>query len=123
MKHQIQYNPNLKCLMVQIIGEFDLLGLEDIAMRVAKLLDKHPCKAVINDMRQAKLTNDVMAIYNMPKLAALAGIKKPLKRALVVNKKSGQYRFLETVFMNQGHAVKLFESMDEAVAWVKEQQN
>lgn len=123
MKHQIQYNPSLNCLMVQVIGEFDLFGLEEIAMGVAKLLDKYPCEAIINDLRQAKLTDDVMAIYNMPKVAALAGIKKPLMRALVVKKKTGQYRFLETVFINQGHAVKLFESMDEATAWVNEQRN
>ena len=54
----------------------------------------------------------------MPKSASQAGIGNRLKRALVVSERSPSFYFLETVFVNQGHIVKLFTDINEALYWL-----
>ena len=69
-------------------------------------------------MRHAKLTEETLDIYNMPKSARQAGIEHRFKRALVVSELSSDFHFLETVFINQGHIVKMFTDFDAALHWL-----
>jgi hypothetical protein len=69
-------------------------------------------------MRHARLTKETLDIYHMPKSAKQAGIVPGFKRALVVSELSSDFHFLETVFVNQGHIVKLFTDIDAARGWL-----
>ena len=54
----------------------------------------------------------------MPEQALKAGVCRTIKRALVVNGAFSEFRFLETVFINQGNIVKMFNSIDDAKGWL-----
>jgi len=69
-------------------------------------------------MRLASLSKGAIDIYNMPKAARSAGIESRCKRALVVREQSTDFHFLETVFLNQGHNVKMFTDINEAMHWL-----
>ena len=89
-----------------------------MASEVARLLENHGCKQVLNDLRQATLTESVVSIYAMPKQAINVGVGQTIKRALVVNGDLSEFRFLETVFLNEGNNVKMFNSIDDAKGWL-----
>ena len=56
----------------------------------------------------------------MPATATKAGVARDMKRALVVGNKSKEFFFLETMFINRGHIVKMFENINDAKAWLFE---
>ena len=54
----------------------------------------------------------------MPKNALDSGVGLGVKRALVVQDLSRDSRFLETVFVNQGNIVRLFDDLEPAEEWL-----
>ena len=105
--------------MVIVDGLLDLSLLKSLASDVAKAVDKHGCIRILNDLRRARLKG-VSSIFQMPKAAGMSGINFRSKRALVVRESSSDFNFLETVFVNRGHRVKMFTSVDDARHWLLE---
>jgi hypothetical protein len=120
MQYTVNYDEELDYIFVRIQGELSLVTLQDIAMDVAKLVQKTNCHRILNDLRQATPVTGAVEIYNMPGTARQAGVVQWCRRALVVGDKIGKFRFLETVFINQGHIVKVFTDFDEAQNWLCE---
>ena len=118
MSYKIGYNKEHEYIMIVVEDEFTLSTFKELAADVVKFTDRYNCKRILNDMRRANLTETTLDIYNMPKSASQAGIGNRLKRALVVSERSPSFYFLETVFINQGHIVKLFTDIDEALHWL-----
>ena len=118
MSYKINYHKDQGYIAVTVEGEFTSSILKELAAEVAMFTDRYNCRRVLNDMRHARLTKDTLDIYNMPKIARQAGVGPPFKRALVVSELSPDFHFLETVFLNQGHVVKLFTDTDQALHWL-----
>ena len=119
MSFTVDYDLDNDCILVHVKGHFDPSVLHRIAEQVAVFVRVHHCLRVLNDLTQAKLTPGVADVYDMPTQAAKAGIENQLKRALLVKVVSPQIEFLETVFMNQGHLVKVFTDRNAALAWLR----
>lgn len=120
MPYKVGYNKELNYIEAKIEGAFSLSILKELAADVAKIIEKYGCERILNDMRLAKLAQGVFDIYDMPKVARNAGVEINCKRALVVRDQSSGFDFLETVFINQGHRVKLFTDIEEAKSWLLE---
>lgn len=118
MSYKINYNKEQDYITVTVEGEFTLSTFKELAADVAVYIERHGCKHILNDLRLARLTENTLDIYNMPKSAKQAGVGSYLKRAMVVSELSSNFRFLETVFINQGHNVKMFTVMDDALQWL-----
>jgi len=118
MSYRINYNKEEEYIAVTVEGKFALSTLEELAADVARFIKQYNCYRLLNDMRRARLTEDTLDIYNMPKSATQAGIGPRFKRALVVSELSSNFHFLETVFINQGHIVKMFTDIDAALRWL-----
>ena len=118
MSYKINYNKEQGYIAVTIEGDFALSILKELAADIAEFTERYNCNRILNDMRHARLTEDTFNIYNMPKIASQAGVEPRFKRALVVNELSSDYHFLETVFVNQGHIVKIFTDFDAALHWL-----
>ena len=118
MSYKINYNKEQDYIAVTIEGEITLSTVTEPAADVARFAERYNCNRVLNDLRHAMLTDRTLDIYNMPKAARQAGVRSSLKRALVVSELSSNFRFLETVFINQGHIVKLFTTMEDALQWL-----
>ena len=118
MPYKVYYEEEGDYLSVTVEGDFALSTLKDLAADVAKSIAQYGCNRILNDMRQAKLTKRTIDIYNMPKTAKSSGVDFYCKRALVVSEQSSDFHFLETVFRNQGHNVKMFTDNEEAINWL-----
>ncbi|MGD8405621.1 MAG: hypothetical protein PVJ21_18325 [Anaerolineales bacterium] len=118
MSYNINYNKEQDYIVVTVEGEFTLSTIKVLAADVANFVDRYNCNHILNDLRHARLTEETIDIYNMPKNARQFGAGSYLRRALVVIELTSNFRFLETVFINQGHIVKLFTKMEDALHWL-----
>jgi len=123
MQYQVTYNENWKYIFVEIRGKLDTQILQHVAKDVSDLAESRKCNRVLTDLRQAVPAGGVVEIYNMPGTARQAGVLPWSRRALVVGDKTDDFHFLETVFINQGHIVKVFADFDEAQAWLCESED
>ena len=103
--------------MVAVHGELDIRLLRSMASDVAEAVKKFGCKRILNELRDAEATRTIET-YNMPDTAKKAGVTELYKRALVVGDKAPDFIFLETVFVNRGHQVKMFTNIDDARDWL-----
>lgn len=118
MSYTINYDKATDCILLVVTGELEISLIQKIAFDVSVTIKKHECSRVLNDLRNAKLTRDTLDIYQMPDKAMEAGVSHGCKRALVVGDRSSEFRFLETMFVNRGHNVKMFTGIDDARDWL-----
>ena len=118
MAYTVSYDKEKDCIMVVVEGELDLTLLQDMAAQVAKIVKQDGCCRILNDLRNAKPSKSTTDIYNMPETAKRAGVTQKCNRALVVGNKGSDFHFLETVFRNQGHQVRMFEDIEDAKVWL-----
>ena len=118
MPYKIVYEKEGDYISIRVEGGFGLSVLKQLSADVSKFIEKYGCNHILNDLRLAKLTSDTLDIYNMPQTASNSGIENLCKRALVVSERSSDFHFLETVFLNRGHNVKMFTDIEEAMHWL-----
>jgi len=104
--------------MVAVTGELDLALLQSMAKEVAHIIQQTGVCRVLNDLRIAQPSQSTFDIYSMPKTARKIGVSQFCRRALVVGNRSTDFRFLETVFINQGHQVRMFAEIEDAKEWL-----
>jgi hypothetical protein len=119
MPYTIRYDEELGYIIVTVEGQLDLSVLESLASDVAKAVEKHSCRRIFNDLRRARLKS-IVDTYYMPKVMERSGIALSCKRAFVVREVTSDFNFFETVFVNQGHQVKMFDRIDKAKQWLLE---
>ncbi len=118
MSYSIEYNKKKKCIYVAVEGVLELALFERMASEIAKIIKDRDCGKIINDLRNAVPPESSADIYFMPERALNAGVSRAIKRALVVSGSVEDYKFLRTVFVNQGNVVRLFDSIDDAEQWL-----
>ncbi|MBU8922598.1 MAG: hypothetical protein KOO63_12340 [Bacteroidales bacterium] len=118
MPYSVTYDPETDCILVSVEGEFSLSLFEGMAAEVARCSNENDCRRILADLRNAILKESVAGIFAMPKNAIKKGIGRNVKRALVVKGDFSEFWFLETVFLNQGNVVKLFNNIDDAMRWL-----
>jgi len=117
MPFTIKYDKEIDCIFIKVDGQFDLSLLKMLASDVAKVVEKHGCRRIFNDLRSATLV-DIFDTYHMPNTARTIGIENRCKRALIVKDIPSEFDFLETVFVNRGHQVVMFTDVDAAKQWL-----
>lgn len=118
MSINVKFNKCEKYIEVSVNGDFSLKTLNNIAKEAAACIKKNNCNYILNDLRNATLVESTISVYSMPKIAIDAGVKRAIKRAIVVRELTNDYHFLETVFLNQGNIVKVFDDFKEAKTWL-----
>ena len=118
MAFTIKYDKDKDCILIKIQGELNLSLLQQLASKVSVMIKQVGCNRVLNDLRKAKLEENAIDIYSMPEKARNSGVHMMCKRALVAGRRIHEFKFLETVFLNQGHQVKMFEEVDDAWDWL-----
>lgn len=118
MKYEIIYSEEKKLVMGKVDGYFDLSLVSEMAGKMAKLNQEKDCGKILTDLRDAEITNSTMEICRMPKAMSDAGLPRMCMIALLIREVKPDYRFLETVSMNHGQQVELFNDMGAAMAWL-----
>ncbi len=119
MPYAVSYHPDLECILVQVAGLFDSAILQSLASQVASLSKAHQCPRIKNDLRHAQLTPGVLDVFTMPAASEGSGISLQARRALWLDTLTPQLEFMETVFMNHRHRVRLFTDREAALAWLQ----
>jgi hypothetical protein len=120
MPYKIRYDEELGYIIVTVEGQLDSSVLEAMSSDVAKVVEKYSCRRIFNDLRYARLKS-VVDTYYMPIVMERSGIALSCKRAFVVREITSDFSFMETVFVNQGHQVKVFDRIDKAQQWLLEE--
>ena len=118
MKYEISYSEEKKVVIGKVDGYFDLSVVSEIAGQLVKLNRQTNCDKILTDLRDAEITSSTMEICRMPKAMSDAGLPRMCMIALLIKEIKPDYRFLETVSMNHGQQVELFNDMGAAIAWL-----
>ena len=118
MPYSVKYNQKKDCIMVAVQGELNLPTLQNMASEVSEIVNRTDCRMILNDLREVELPAGPFDIIKMPDTAKDAGVTPSCKRALIVGDRASNFRFLETVFINKGHMVKMFADRDSAETWL-----
>lgn len=118
MPYEIKYDEANDCVICRMSGELRIPELLDFGANAAALLKEHDCWRLLNDMREVKKLPSVVDIYNLPRLVGESEFPQQAKRAVVFSKDEKDYQFLETVSVNRGQLLKVFDDIDDALAWL-----
>lgn len=123
MKYSVTFDEPTRITVIKYSGMADASDIEEAACEAARYAQTHQCKKVLIDVSDMQWTLSTKNIYDLPKSMAKAMREKGIelgtfKRALVVSTQSGEADFLETVSVNVGQQVKVFDDVDKARAWL-----
>lgn len=114
----VTFDQEKGCIRVACIGDLDLPMVQTVASEVARMIERTGCQLILNDLREATLTEHAFDVYRIPRIMTEVGIGPTVKRALVVGDHQQEFHFLETVFLNYGNQVRTFAAASEAEAWL-----
>ncbi len=99
-------------------GHVNIGALKEFFSRVLAASTANETTALLIDLRQAQVPADAFEVYSVPEALGKIGVNKRAKMALLMRETSGECKFYETVFLNQGFAVQLFVEFEPAKAWL-----
>lgn len=77
---------------------------------------------VLYDITAAQLSHTFMDLYEMPRFVNKLGHTHHPRVAVAVGQIDDNHRFYETTATNAGHTVRVFATLDEARAWLNQEQ-
>jgi hypothetical protein len=101
-------------------GLVDGEGTVDMANAIAKAMkSRRITKALIDHRNVEDVIQNISATYNRPKIFRLIGITLGIKIAEIIRPEhAGHFKFFETVCINQGYQLSVFQDKDEALIWL-----
>jgi hypothetical protein len=100
------------------VSERDLTVSRD---RVAEIIREKGIKEILVDARDLTSLPPTFALFLFGKSFADDEALRTVKLAAVVSEKTTKdMSFIETVVRNRGVAMRIFESMEAAISWLKE---
>lgn len=123
MAYTVTYNPGLGVIETTAQGKLTLREAKEIIFEIAKTAREQNCFLCLSDYREATMDMSTLQIHEIPDV--LASIVSSLglrpgqfKRAIIVEKSFEDFYFFETVTLNAGQNIKLFQDIDEAKNWL-----
>lgn len=128
MPFSISYNADLAICEIVVTGVYNDPLAEQIRSAAQEIILKHNCIRLIIDCRAAQLQTSTLSLLASPDeikeiLSAMEIPSFRLKRAFVVSRDIDDYSFIETVSVNRGLQVRVFQDMKEAVSWLDPEEN
>ena len=126
MTHTVTYNPESGVIETVAQGNLSLSEAKDIISAITQIAIEKDCFLCLSDYRKATIEMSTLQIYDIPKILSdiVTSFGLPpskFNRAIIAEKGLRDYQFFETVTLNMGQHVKLFQDMDEARKWLCEE--
>ena len=115
----VRYDPEEEIVRVEMVGEFDAQTLSASTMAMVEEMQRSSCTRVLLDHRQATPKLSVVEQYRRPEIAASLGVPRLSRIAIVYKESQEAYAFIETVAVNRGLIVKVFQVPEEALEWLR----
>ena len=125
MPHTVTYNSETHIVETKAHGNLTLDEAKELIFDIGRVCAEKNCFLCLSDYREVILKLSTLDIYSIPHLLSdiLASMGLPankVKRAVVVAKDIRDFEFFETVTINSGQSIKLFQDIDEAKQWLLE---
>ncbi len=103
-------------------GIADKDGSLNMAKDLSHMLRVHHLTRALIDHRNIEgVKGNTFDIYTRPKVFRLIGVILKIKIAEIIRPEHVEhFRFFETVCLNQGYQLSIFQNKDKAVAWLIE---
>jgi hypothetical protein len=99
----------------------DSLTLQQLARDIG---DEHGCQRFLFDMTQAEIIAQTIDTYKTGTVPVDSNHKQARQKiALVYAGNLAEHNFMETVAVNRGYQLRVFDKMDKALEWIKTKKN
>ena len=119
MQYTIEHDEAAGLCIVQVSDSHkrpaDSRVLQEVARHVRS---ERGSTRFLYDMRQVSVTGRTMNIFSVATTALEQGIKRDCRVALVYSECTTDHLFLETVAVNRGYCLRVFDDIAEAFAWL-----
>ena len=125
MPHKVTYNLETHIVESEINGDLSLDESIELITSIGRACAENNCSLCLSDYRGATLNLSVFELYDVPNklsniLDSLGLSAHKIKRAIVVSENVKDFRFYETVTLNNGQRIKMFQDINEARKWLLE---
>jgi hypothetical protein len=123
MKYLTEFDETKTISKVHIVDEMlvprDVFELQHTAI---ELHASFGCRKYLFDVTNAKINSGTLpAIQAAQPLKEKAKILRSFKAAILYKNLSDHERFVETVALNRGFSIKVFDKFDKAFTWLRDQ--
>lgn len=119
MKWTITPNENKKIITVTTEGELQKVDLNAMLGDIIKNATILHIMNIIIDHRKATFAISMVDTFERPYHFQEAGVPRTSKIALIFSTtENSEYKFFETIFVNRGFQVKLFDNIQDAENWI-----
>ena len=123
MSIQVFFNEEDQIIESHLDEPFDWSIIERMVPQLSHQILERQCRRILLDFRGANLNLSIFNVYATPQKLAEEFKKRgidihSLKRALIFMPDDGDYRFLETVSINQAQNLRVFFNEELAKAWL-----
>ena len=126
MTHTVTYNPGSGVIETIAQGKITLSEAKEIIFEISRMAMEQNCFLCLSDYREATIDMSTLEIHDLPKVlsatvTSLGLSPRQFKRAIIVKKSFEDFHFFETVTLNAGQNIKMFQDTDEAKKWLLRQ--
>jgi len=116
---QVNYLDDLDIVMVETCGKYILGQEKETLQKALEVAQANNCWKLLFDHRKATVEVRTMDGYNRPSVYADMGFDRFTKLATLVTEVDEGLKFYETVCVNRGWAMHVFDNFDAALVWLK----
>jgi hypothetical protein len=123
MTYHTEYRADKGLIALTQEGEIRYVDVIEVAPEVAQLMEKHHTNLALIDLRAAALHISVPELYFVTKRLPELGVLPGSRLAFVCPRSESHlelYDFYALASRNRGYRTKLFETEEEAEAWLSE---
>lgn len=120
MNWEIQHNLKTGITKVTTIGDFDVQLMNGMIKAIISAVEKYNSTGLLLDHSKATINISIAETFERPKQFDNMGIPRNSKIALVISKEQSEaFKFFETVLVNRGFQIKIFQTDVEAEKWLQ----
>ena len=120
MEYEIKIYNEEKYIEVVTKGVADKDGSLSMAKTIKETMQQHKItKALIDHRNIESVSGEIIEIYDRPKLFRIIGVVLNIKIAEIIKPDHREhFRFFETVCINQGFRISIFQEKLPALEWL-----
>jgi len=121
MPWDVEYLADEKIISIVNEGSVTYKDYEEQTIKALELEKKHNMHLFLSDNSKATNTATVFEIFHLPSLYDRLGAQRINKLAIILPKppyNNEEYEFYETICINRGWNVKLFQDRQSAIEWL-----
>jgi len=119
MEASVTYDEDRAICCVRVIGTItDRSDVHSFFGPAQPILKEQGSTRVLFDLRDAEIAASTMETFFTAADPEVWGWKRHYKAAVVYSETTKYERFLETVGVNRGIRIKIFDDIDEAISWL-----